>query len=152
MNTLNEIITPARISPSKRHHARKFAIQALYQWQLTQDDATEIMIQFLKTMSTKQNDVEYFRVLLEGIPQQDHEFSSLIQPCLDRPLDEIGPIELSVLRLGTYELKYRLDIPYKVVINESVELAKLFGPEDSHKYINGVLDKLALSLRPLETA
>jgi N utilization substance protein B len=96
-------------------------------------------------------DLEYFQALLHGVPACVDELDATFQPLLDRKLEELDPIEHTLLRMGTFELRERLDVPYKVVINEAVALAKKFGATDSHKYINGVLDKAARQLRKAET-
>ncbi len=95
-------------------------------------------------------DIDYFKELLQGIPAHCVNLDQHLQPLLDRPADELDPIELAILRIGAYELMQRPDIPYRVAINEGVELAKAFGAADGHKYVNGVLDKLARQLRSKE--
>ena len=95
-------------------------------------------------------DGAYFHELLNGVLSNRGEIDELIAPCLDRPMDDLDPVELAILRLSTYELKQRLDVPYRVVINEGIELAKTFGATDGHKFVNGVLDKLAPKLRSAE--
>jgi N utilization substance protein B len=138
------------ISPKARHQARKFAVQAIYQWQLSGDDVNEILVQYLVDMNTKRNDVDYFRELVFAVAQRATHLDELFVKYLDRPLDDIGPIELAILRMASYELNDRLDVPYKVVINEAVELTKIFGAEESHKYVNSILDKTAATLRAVE--
>ena len=139
-----------KVSPKARHQARKFAVQAIYQWQLSGDDVNEILVQYLVDMNTKRNDVDYFRELVLAVVQRATHLDELFVKYLDRPLDDIGPIELAVLRMAAYELNDRLDVPYKVVINEAVELTKIFGAEESHKYVNSILDKTAVKLRTVE--
>ena len=96
-------------------------------------------------------DLEYFQALLHGVPACVDELEAVFQPLLDRDIEELDPIERTLLRMGTFELKERIDVPYKVVINEEVALAKKFGASESHKYVNGVLDKAARELRKAET-
>ena len=139
-----------KVSHKARHQARKFAVQAIYQWQLTGDDVNEILVQYLVDMNAKRNDVDYFRELVLAVAQRATHLDELFIKYLDRPLDDIGPIELAILRMATYELNDRIDIPYKVVINEAVELTKIFGAEESHKYVNSILDKTAAKLRAVE--
>jgi N utilization substance protein B len=139
-----------RVSPKKRHKARKFALQGVYQWQLTGNDVGEIVLTFLKDMNPKKTDTDYFRLLMRGVPAHVSELDESFTPFLDRPIKDIGPIELAILRLGAYELIHCPDLPYKVAVNEAVELAKDFGPEESFKYMNGVLDKVAKQVRSLE--
>lgn len=141
-----------KISPKKRHKARCFAVQALYHWQLTQDNVNEILMHFLKDMNARKTDTLYFQAIMHDVVKQSGHLDELFTPYLDRPIAEIGPVELAILRLGTYELTEHLDIPYKVVLNEAVELTKMFGPEDAHKYINAVLDKVATKCRGVEVS
>ena len=139
--------------PSKtqmRREARNFALQALYQWHMAGSTLNEIETEFRSERDFSQVDIGLFSELLHGVPAQVSDLDQKITPCLDRTLDELDPIELNVLRIGTFELASRLSVPYRVAINESVNLAKTFGATDSHKYVNGVLDKLAKSLRSAE--
>lgn len=133
-----------------RQLARKRAIQALYMWQMTGQDLSEIDQQFVLEHDMEKVDLKYFKELLHGIPKHVHELDSNIEPLLDRPFHELDSVECAVMRLGAYELKYRIDVPYKVVINEAIELAKTFGAEESHKYVNSILDQLAKNLRQVE--
>ncbi|MFV8834853.1 transcription antitermination factor NusB [Aquisalimonas sp.] len=149
----------------QRRAARQRALQALYQWQLTGQSARDIEGQFLpaeddqppperppavepdreleEALDMADTDLELFRELLHGVLERMEEWDAQITPHLDRAMASLDPVERLVLRMGAYELNERLDIPYRVVINEAVELAKCFGAEASHKYINGVLDKVA---------
>lgn len=139
--------------PSKtemRREARSFALQAIYQWQMAGSSLTEIELEFRTDQDLSRTDTELFTELLHGIPAQVSVLDEHITPCLDRALTDLDPIELAVLRIGTFELANRIEVPYRVAINESVNLAKTFGATDSHKYVNGVLDKLAKQLRPVE--
>ncbi|MCK3657282.1 N utilization substance protein B [Pasteurellaceae bacterium Pebbles2] len=129
--------------PSARRRARECAVQSLYSWFVSQNDAAEIELAFVTEQDLKGVDVAYFRKLFRQTIDNLDAVDSTIAPFLDRTSEELTPIEKAILRLATYELKYELDVPYKVVINEAIELAKTFGAEDSHKYINGVLDKVA---------
>ena len=132
---------------AKRRKARHFGVQALYKWHMTGGNPDEIVSEFCDEYDFINVDVEYFSNLLHSISSQVGELEAVLLPILDRKLDDLDPIERSVLRLGTFELKKRPDIPYKVVISESVALAKKFGATDSHRYVNGVLDKVARLLR-----
>ena len=138
------------MKPHARHKARALAIQALYEWQLSGSDAYAIESQFLSEQNLKRVDVEYFRTLLQGVTAHEEEIDQKMAPFLSRTKEELSPVELSVLRLAVFELMHRLDIPYRVVINEALELAKQFGAADGFKFVNGVLDKVAKKLRPLE--
>jgi N utilization substance protein B len=135
---------------NKRSRARQYALQALYQWQMTGQDIDVIQGQFLDDEALAKSDVGLFVNLLRGIPRSLRSLDDALNPCLDRPLEQIDPVERAVLRIGAYELLHHPDIPYRVVINEAVELSKRFGAEQGHRYVNGVLDRLAQRLRPLE--
>ena len=134
----------------RRSQARHFALQAIYQWQVTGQDLAEIERQFLEKEELAKADVGLFVELLHGIPGNLSELDRAVVPLLDRPMEQVDPVERAVLRLGTFELIHHLDIPYRVVINEAVELAKRFGADQGHRYVNGVLDKLARRLRYAE--
>ncbi len=139
-------------SIQKRRQARFLLVQALYQWLLSDAPVAEVIAQFELNPHFKKGDQNYFVESLRAITQQAEQLDQLYVPFLDRNLKELDPIEKSILRLSTYELSVRLDIPYRVVINEALELAKTFGATDSHKYINGVLDRVAKQLRKNEYA
>ncbi|MGY8828817.1 MAG: transcription antitermination factor NusB [Pseudomonadales bacterium] len=130
-----------------RRQARTLAMQALYSWHMAGQSLNEIEAQFRVDNDFTAVDGAYFHEILHGVPRQKTEIDGAFESLLDRPLDEIDPVELSILRLSTFELKNRIDIPYRVVINEGIELAKVFGATDGHKFVNGVLDKLAPRLR-----
>ncbi len=137
-------------SPAARRKARRFAVQALYQWQLADANLAQIEAEFRTDNDMSKVDLEYFHDILHGVPRNIDSLDGKVTPLLDRRLDEMTPVELSVLRLSAYEMCHRIDVPYKVVINEAIELAKTFGATDGHKYINGVLDKLAQRERMVE--
>tara|TARA_R110002110_G_scaffold26911_1_gene98447 strand:- start:69976 stop:70428 length:453 start_codon:yes stop_codon:yes gene_type:complete len=136
---------------AERHKARHYAMQALYQWHMAAAPVNQIEAEFRADYDFAHVDLEYFQALLHGVPASVTELEAVFEPLLDRKLDDLGPIERSLLRMGTWELQQRIDVPWKVVINEAVSLAKKFGATDSHKYINGVLDKVARQLRKAET-
>ncbi len=136
------------MAASSRHLARQAAVQALYQWDLTEQAPETILEHFIRGHDTSDIDDEYFQLLVREVPLFHRELEAHIVPMLDRDFDDVDPVERAILRIGTYELEYRKDIPRNVVINESVELAKTFGAEQSYKFINGVLDKVAGELRP----
>jgi N utilization substance protein B len=139
------------VSPAARRKARHYAMQALYQWQMADNTLNAIEAEFHADNDMKNVDTDYFHELLHKVPQQLTELEEAFNPFMqDRELHELDPITQSLLRLSTYELLFRIDVPYKVVINESVALAKKFGAADSHKFINGVLDKVAEVKRELE--
>ena len=133
-----------------RTRARRFAMQALYQWDLSGNNISDIEKQFREDEDFSKVDDEYFNELLHKVPARLDEVEEAFSSYLDRPLKELDPVERAVLRMATYELMVRIDVPYKVVINESVNLAKKFGAEQAYKYINGVLDHVARALRALE--
>lgn len=137
---------------AKRREARQLATQALYQWHMAKHSLNEIEAQFRVDNDFKDVDGEYFREILHGVPASSDEIDRALKPCLDITIEELDPVELAVLRLSTWELLKRVDVPYRVVINEGIELAKVFGSTDGHKFVNGVLDKLAPSLRGPEVA
>ena len=139
-----------KTSPAARRKARRFAVQAIYQWQLAGANLAAIEAEFRTDNDMSKVDLEYFHDILHGVPREKSELDKKIEPLLDRRLDELTPVELAILRLGAYEMVHRIDVPYKVVINESVELAKTFGATDGHKYVNGILDKLAQRDRMVE--
>lgn len=128
---------------SARTNARQRTLQALYQWQITKQNLQLIEDQFFQEEDMAKVDVAYFKKLLHDIPKELKNIDSSFAGFLDREISQLDLIELVILRIGSYELKYCPDVPFKVVINESVELAKRFGAEKSHKYVNSILDKLA---------
>lgn len=138
------------LNPSARRKARRFALQGLYEWQLSGNPSYEIEARYRVENAMHKVDLDYFHELLSRIPTLTDTLDALFEQFLDRAFETLDPVELATLRIGVYELKYRLDVPYRVVINEGIELAKTFGASESHKYINGVLDQLAVTLRPHE--
>lgn len=141
----------SRHSPhAARQIARRRALQALYQWQMTDDDPVDVIRQFRETQDFDRVDVDYFGELVTQVSRRAEALDECLQAHLDRPLEQVDMTERAVLRMGIYELKERLEIPYRVVIDEAVELAKRFGAAQGHHYVNGVLDRAARALRPLE--
>lgn len=136
----------------RRQRARRRALQAIYQWQITHQDADEILQQFRKAQDFSGVDVEYFRELVAGVVHEHAALDRALSGFLDRPIDQVDAIEKAVLRLGAWELLYAPEIPFRVVLDEAVDLAHRFGSEQGHAYINGVLDKAARHWRPDETA
>jgi N utilization substance protein B len=132
---------------SARRRARELALQGLYSWLLAGQPASDIAAQLKESKGYERADAAYFSALLHGAIEQQHEIEKALEPCLDRPLHGLSPVERAILLLGAWELKNVPDVPYKVVINEAVELAKSFGGTEGHKFVNGVLDKLARSMR-----
>ena len=130
-------------SNNPRSRARRAALQAIYQWQMTAQAPDKIAEQFREDKSWKRIDEALFESLLDGVPACSDELDLLIEPILDRPVAQVDAVERAILRMGAFELTRRKDIPWRVVINECVELAREFGAEQSHKYVNGILDKLA---------
>lgn len=135
---------------SARRRSRELALQGLYAWQLSGDGAADLRSQLAETKDFGKADSRYFTRLLEGTIEHAAALERLIAPALDRKPEELSPVERGILLLAAFELKNLPDVPYKVVINEAVELAKLYGGTDGHKYVNGVLDKIARKLRPGE--
>lgn len=139
------------ISKRARIKARRNTVQALYQWFMTGKEVSDVIAEFESDKQTlAKTDVDYFKLLLRGTIKHNDELDSRIVDLLDRPVNELDAIERAILHIGCYELEYHLEIPWRIVVNESIELAKLFGAEGSHKYINGILDKVAKELRPTE--
>ncbi|MGY2290095.1 transcription antitermination factor NusB [Pseudomonas sp. SDO528_S397] len=134
----------------KRRAARQLATQALYQRHMAGASLNEIEAQFRVDNDFSTADITYFHDLLHGVHANLAEIDAALTPCLDLTLEELDPVELAVLRLSTWELLKRVDVPYRVVINEGIELAKVYGSTDGHKFVNGVLDKLAPRLREAE--
>ena len=135
---------------SARRRSREFAVQGLYQWQLNAGDPTLIADDLKQTKGFEQADEKHFRALLFGAIEHAPDLHSALAPCLDRTIKELSPVEHAVLLVGAYELGHHPEIPYRVVINECVELAKTFGGTDGFKYVNGVLDRLASAARDVE--
>ena len=138
---------------AKRRKARHYAMQALYQWQMAAASLNHIEAEFRTDNDFNKVDIEYFSQILHEVPAQVSEIDALISLGLtDRTIAEINPVEHALLRMAVFELQKRIDTPYRVVINEAVILAKKFGAQDSHKFINAVLDKVAQTARTIETA
>jgi N utilization substance protein B len=133
-----------------RTNARKAAVQALYQWQMTGQSLIEIERQFLEEERLKDAQKSYFTELFHGVPKNLEAIDQALSEFVDRPVDMIDPVERAILRIGVYELVNRLDMPYRVVLNEGINLAKYFGADGSHKYVNGILDKVAQQKRTVE--
>lgn len=133
-------------------NARKCAVQALYQWQMSGDSLTRIETYFLEEQHLKGAQKSYFSEIFHGVPKQLDVIDAALTEFVDRPVDKIDPVERAILRVGAYELIYRLETPYKVIINEGVNIAKEFGAEGSHKYVNGILDKVSQKQRAVEIA
>ncbi|WP_027962234.1 transcription antitermination factor NusB [Halomonas halodenitrificans] len=156
--------TPSKAQQGRRA-ARELAVQCLYQWQMTGKSISAVEMEFRSQLADDDledhenwhkvmeiADLALFHELVHNVARFRADLDASIAPLLDRTLDELDAIELAILRLGTYELSRRLDVPYRVAINEGVELAKSFGATDGHKYVNGILDKLAGRLRGAEVA
>lgn len=135
-----------------RRKSREFALQGLYQWKLTAGATEDIQQQLQATEGFAKADGEHFADLLHGALRHREALEADLIPHLDRPMAELSPVEYAILLLAAYELQHHLDIPYRVVLNEAVELAKTFGGTDGYKYVNGVLDKLAAQVRAVEIA
>lgn len=135
------------MKPSARRKARRMAIQAVYSWQLSGNAISDIEAEFLTDNDLSKVDVAYFQDLFRGVATSVAALDAALAPHSTRPFDELDQIERAVLRVSAYELRSRLDVPYKVIMNEAIELAKAFGAEDSHRFVNGVLDKAIDGLR-----
>jgi len=139
-----------RAGPRARSVSRKLAMQALYQWQINSQPWQDLHQQYLESEDMERADLEYFRELVERISAERDELDAAIAPSVDRPVKDLDPVEHAILLLGAYELKARPDVPFRVVINEGVELARRFGGTGGHKFVNAVLDRLAGQLRAPE--
>jgi len=139
-----------RTTPRRR--ARELVLQGLYQRQLSRNDADAVRVDLAASQGFLRADQPYFGELWDGVTREGDELLKALTPHLDRPPAELSPIERAILVIGAWELAHRVEIPYKVVINEAVEIAKSFGGTDGHRYVNGVLDKLAASVRATEIA
>jgi transcription antitermination protein NusB len=143
--------SPKGLTAATRRMARHYAMQALYQWKMAGANISTIEAEFRTDNDMTNVDVDYFHDILHGVPKHLSDIEATFDPFLvERAQHELDPITRALLQMSTYELVYRIDVPYKVVINEAVSLAKKFGAEDSHKFINGVLDKTAAVVRAAE--
>lgn len=142
---------PQAYSRHARTRARRSVVQAYYQWQITRQPFSDILNEFdTDRQELKKADREYFKTVFQGMVREAGLLDGYIEPLLDRAVGDLDPVERAVLHLGCYELLYCPDIPWRAIINEAVELAKMFGAEQSHKYINSILDKLAQQIRSVE--
>jgi N utilization substance protein B len=138
------------VDPAARSQARHYAIQAMYQWMLSGTLISVIEGEFIKRQIDRKLDLAYFKELIHGIVDCKDELDDEIKPFLNRSMQDIDPIELSVLRLAVFELKTRPEIPYRVIINEALELTKRFGSIEGYKFVNGILDRIAKKIRATE--
>lgn len=136
--------------PQARRKARSLALQAVYQWALSSSSMSIVKDQFKDKINPKKVDIEYFNVLVDGVAKNIDAIDEVITPFLDRKITELDEVELSILRIAVYEFMDLFDVPYKVVINEALELTKIFGSVEGYKYVNGILDKAANFLRATE--
>lgn len=137
---------------NSRRRSREFAVQGLYQWQLAGADAGIISAELAEAEGFGRCDADYFRALLNGTIREAAGLQGQLEPLIERKWDELSPIERGILLLAAWELTHQIEIPYRVVINEAVDLAKVYGGTDGHKFVNGVIDRLAQQVRQLETA
>ena len=140
----------ARVSPQARSRSRRAALQAIYQWQMTQQSSAEITTQFQDDPEVQKNDDEYFQSLVHGVIREVGALDEQIAGVADRPTDQLDPVERAILRLATYELVHRIDVPWRVVVDEAVKLAHAFGADQSHRFVNANLDALARQVRIAE--
>jgi N utilization substance protein B len=143
---------PKKAVKFSRRRSREFVLQGLYQWLVSGNDEAAIEAHLADSDGFDKADREFFAGLLRGVLAQQDALQTRLQACLDRPFAELSPVEAGVLLAGAYELSHCPQTPYRVIINEAIELAKEFGGTDGHKYVNGVLDRLALEVRPVEVA
>ena len=135
------------MKPSPRRKARELAVQAVYSWQLSQNDVSDVEVHFITDNAKRRFDIEYFQLLFRGVTGSLSEIDLAISPYVDRPLAEVDHVEKAIIRVAIFELSHCQEVPYKVVINEAIELAKAFAADDSHKFVNGVLDKAVKAIR-----
>jgi N utilization substance protein B len=135
------------MKPAERRSARQFAVQAVYQWQITKLNAGQIIDQFTVDQDLSKTDVPYFKELLAGVINRVESLDEKLSPYLSRKIEDVDMVDLAVLRIAMFELTYRTDVPHKVVLNEAIELAKDFATDESYKFVNGVLDKALRSLK-----
>ncbi len=146
-------MTPVRIEgidPAARSRSRRRALQAIYAWQMSGAAIDTVILQFRHEQDMEVADLTYFEDLLHGVADHLEELDAGLVPYLDRPVAQVDPIERAAMRLAAYELKFRPDVPYRVILNEAIEVTKRFGADHGHTYVNGVLDKLADDWRALE--
>jgi len=149
--TDKETLIKKSFSRYARVRARRSAVQALYQWAMSAVPIQDIINEFVNERTElKKADTDYFKEILRGATKESEALDKQLIPLLDRKLDELDPVEKAILQIGIYELTFHPELPYKVVLNEAVDLAKMFGAEQSYKYINGVLDKAAKKIRKVE--
>lgn len=141
---------PDGIDLAARSRARRRALQALYAWQIGGSGMNAVIQQFQHEQDMEVADLDYFEDLLHGVERNLAAIDESLKPFVDREIEQIDPIERAALRMAAYELKYRPDVPYRVIINEAIEVTKRFGADHGHSYVNGVLDKLAMQLRSVE--
>lgn len=139
------------MNSGSRHGARRAAVQAIYQWEMTADAPQRFEDHDDLDQERGHIDVVLFDELVREIPRRVEQIDQALSPQMDRPIDEVDPVERAILRIGAYELLFHLQTPYRVVLDEAVELAKVFGAEHGHRYVNAVLDKLAVEARRDET-
>jgi len=131
-----------KVNPKARRKAREFAVQAIYQWQMTDRDPVEIEVEFHQSQDMSNVETSYFADLLRGVPTHVEQIDIELDTVLDRPRSSLQPVELAVLRIAVFELLFKTDVPFKAVINEALELSKKFGSVEGFKYVNAVLDSL----------
>ena len=147
---MNNRRRPDGIDPVARSRSRRRALQAIYAWQINGANERDLIAQFAHEQAHEIADLEYFDDLVRGVVRHRATLDVALVGYLDRPVEEVDPIERAVLRLSAYELLHRPDVPYRVVLNEAIEIAKRFGSEHGHTYVNGVLDRAATEWRPVE--
>ncbi len=150
MSKSRHYVPSSRVDAGARSRARRRAVQALYAWQMAGTPMAEVIVQFRREQDMEVADLAYFEDILHGVERLKDDLDELLAPCLDRGIEDIDPVERATLRMATYELQCRSDVPYRVVINEAIEVSKRFGAEHGHTYVNGVLDRLATGLRRSE--
>lgn len=147
---MSRVVRKDGVDPVARSRARRRALQALYAWSMSGATAVDVIGQFAHEQAKEHADLEYFEDLVNGVDRHQNALDEALTPFLDRDIEQVDPIERAALRIATYELRMRADVPYRVVINEAIEGVKRFGAEHGHTYVNGVLDRAAAQWRSVE--
>lgn len=147
---MKSMTTSKKVDFMARRRARALVLQGLYQYHLTQNSVESIRLDLLDSPNHPRCDEEYFDMLWLGVSRDREMLLQILAPCLDRDIDALSPVEQAVLLLAAWELNHRIEIPYRIIINEAIDLAKTYGGTDGHKFVNGVLDKLAAEVRARE--
>ena len=148
---MSKHVRPDGVDLTARSRARRRALQAIYAWQISGGNAKQVIAQFAHEQAHEIADLAYFEALVSGVLDHRKDLDEALDPFVDRGIEEVDAIERAALRVAAFELRYRMDVPYRVVINEAIESTKKFGSEHGHTYVNGVLDRAAVEWRKVES-